>query len=105
MDDVAVYRNDFTVTRSAFCFLEVLNKQANKGNGLKLLCETIGIDKSETVSFGDELNDISMIEYAGLGVAMANAVPEVKKAADLITESNTEDGLAKVLDRIIADQS
>ena len=105
MDDVAVYRNDFTVTRSAFCFLEVLNKQANKGNGLKLLCETIGIDKSETVSFGDELNDISMIEYAGLGVAMANAVPEVKKAADLITESNTEDGLAKVLDRIIAVQS
>ena len=59
----------------------------------------------EVQAFGDELNDISMIEYAGLGVAMANAVPEVKKAADLITESNTEDGLAKVLDRIIADQS
>ena len=104
MKDVDVYRSDYTVTRSAFCFLEVLNIQASKGNGLRHLCEIIGIDRTETVSFGDEQNDISMIEYAGLGVAMANAVPEVKKAADLITESNVNDGLAKVVDRIVADQ-
>lgn len=103
-DKVDEYREDYTVTRSAFCFLEVLNKQASKGNGLKLLCETIGIPQEETVSFGDEQNDISMIEYAGLGVAMANAVPEVKKVANLITDTNLNDGLSKVLEQIIRDQ-
>ncbi len=99
------YRQTHTVTRSAFCFLEVLHRDASKGNGLKMLCETVGVAREETVAFGDEQNDISMLEYAGLGVAMANAVPEVKRAADLITASNDRDGLARAVNAILADRN
>lgn len=103
LDKVDDYREDYTVTRSAFCFLEVLNREATKGNGLKLLCEKIGIDLADTIAFGDEQNDLSLIENAGLGVAMGNAVPELKKAADLITCTNQDDGLSVVLEQILAD--
>ena len=69
----------------------------------ELLCEKIGIDLADTIAFGDEQNDLSLIENAGLGVAMGNAVPELKKAADLITCTNQDDGLSVVLEQILAD--
>ena len=81
-------------------FLEAVNKEANKGNALKWICENKKIDIKDTIAFGDNFNDIEMIEYAGIGVAMANAEEEVKKKADYITLSNNENGLGYFLENI-----
>ena len=60
-----------------------------------------GVALWDVIACGDGLNDLSMIRYAGLGVAMANAQPEVKEAADVVTLSNDEDGVAEVIERYI----
>ncbi len=61
----------------------------------------MGIDAHETIAFGDGHNDLSIIKFAGIGVAMANAVEDLKKAADEITLSNEEDGIAVVVERYL----
>ena len=61
----------------------------------------LGIDASEVVSFGDGQNDKSMIEWAGTGVAMGNAVDEVKAVAQMVTANNNEDGIAVALDKLL----
>ena len=88
--------------RSAPSLLELVHSEVSKGRALLKLAEYYGITREQTVAFGDEKNDIPMIEAAGLGVAMANAVPELKAAADYITLSNAEDGVAAALYKIIA---
>lgn len=87
----------FHVTRSRSTFLEVLPLQVNKANGLKAFLNYFKIKNSELIAFGDEANDQEMIQYAGIGVAMANAIPELKKIADQITSTNEEDGVANFL--------
>lgn len=91
----------YTVVRSAPYFLEFLNKVVNKGTGVELLANSLGISSKEVICVGDAGNDIHMIEYAGLGVAMGNAFPEVKEIADYITCTNEEDGVAEVINRFI----
>jgi len=91
----------YTVVRSAPFFLEFLNKKVNKGVGVELLAKKLGIKKEEIICVGDAENDIHMIKYAGLGVAMGNAFPEVKKIADYITKTNQEDGVAHVIKKFI----
>lgn len=81
-------------------FLEAVSKDANKGNALKWICRNKGIDIKNTIAFGDNFNDIEMIEYAGIGVAMYNAEEEVKQKADYIALSNEEDGVGKFLSSI-----
>lgn len=79
--------------------LELNDARATKGHGLLALCEVLGLEPAQTAAFGDGTNDISMLKTAGVGVAMANADPETKAAADLITGDNQQDGVAQVLDR------
>ena len=79
--------------------LEVNDARATKGHALLALCRSLGIDPARTAAFGDGTNDISMLKTAGVGVAMANADPETKAAADLITGDNQQDGVAQVLNR------
>lgn len=93
--------NKYTIVRSAPFFLEFLNKKVNKGFGVELLAKKLGIKKEEIICVGDAENDIHMIKYAGLGVAMGNAFPEVKKIADYITKTNQEDGVAHVINKFI----
>lgn len=81
--------------------LEFINIKASKGIALKFLGEYYGIKREEMVAIGDGFNDLPMIEYAGLGVAMGNAPLEVKQKADYITLSNDNDGLAYVLEQFI----
>lgn len=88
----------YTVVRSAPYFLEFLNKDANKGTGVGMLAEHLGIKKEEVICVGDAGNDLHMIEYAGLGVAMKNATDDVKEKASYITKSNNEDGVAHVIE-------
>lgn len=88
---------DLTVVRTAPFYLEIIPKAINKGEGLKKICKAKSIDISETIAFGDSENDMSMLEVAGLGIAMANAEKAVKDVADKVTLSNNEDGIYHAL--------
>nr|MCU0609021.1 HAD-IIB family hydrolase [Chitinispirillaceae bacterium] len=77
-------------------YLEFLDVRVNKAAGLEALAAAYGIDPAEIVAFGDEENDIPMLQRAGLGIAMANASSDVKKAAHRVSQwTNDEDGIAK----------
>ncbi|MCE9656183.1 sugar-phosphatase [Clostridium celatum] len=91
----------YTVVKSTPYFLEFLNKEVNKGTGVELLAKYLGVKREEIMTFGDAENDLAMIEYAGMGVAMANAFEEVKEVANYITDSNEEDGVAKAIEKFI----
>ncbi|WP_066891116.1 Cof-type HAD-IIB family hydrolase [Clostridium nigeriense] len=80
--------------------VEINNKGVSKGNAVKALADYYGFKREEIVCIGDNENDISMIEYAGFGVAMGNAIEEVKALADYITDTNKEDGVAKAIKKI-----
>lgn len=86
-------------------FLEFFSSDAGKDKALGVLAEHLGIDASETIAIGDNYNDMEMLRFAGLGVAMDNAADEVKKSADYITVSNNEDGVARVIEQfVLADE-
>lgn len=89
----------YTVVRSMPYFLEFLNKEANKGVGVKMLSDYLNIKREEVICVGDAGNDLHMVEYAGLGVAMENATEDLKKAASYITKSNDNDGVAEVIEK------
>ena len=73
----------------------------HKGSGVAALCAALGIEQDEVIAFGDELNDVEMIAWAGHGVAMGNAADVAKDAADEIALTNDEDGVAVVLQRLL----
>jgi Cof subfamily protein (haloacid dehalogenase superfamily) len=83
-------------------YLEILPENASKGLALEIIAQSLGIPMAEVIAAGDHFNDISMIKAAGLGVAVQNAEPEVLDAADYITASNDEDGVADVIEKVIA---
>jgi Cof subfamily protein (haloacid dehalogenase superfamily) len=91
----------YTVVRSAPYFLEFLHPMANKGAGVKAIAEKFDINQKEVICVGDAGNDVHMVEYAGLGVAMDNAFEELKSIANYITKSNSEDGVAHVVNKFI----
>ena len=82
--------------------LTITNKQANKGHALLATCEHRGIPPSDVIAFGDAENDISMFEIAGASVAMGQADQDIKAAATVVTTANTEDGVARVLHKLLA---
>ncbi|HPU00378.1 MAG: HAD family phosphatase [Firmicutes bacterium] len=82
-------------------FLEFTDREATKGQALQRLARELGIRREEIIAFGDGHNDLDMIQYAGLGVAVANAVPELLEAADIVTAANTEDGVARVIEEYV----
>jgi Cof subfamily protein (haloacid dehalogenase superfamily) len=75
---------------------------ADKGAGLRWLCAHLAIEPADIVVFGDEINDLAMFEFAGHSVAVANASPSVRAAADEVTESNDNDGVAIVIESLLA---
>ena len=81
--------------------IEINSARAGKGNALRALCEKLDLDTSESVAFGDGLNDADMIRAAGRGCAMQNAVPAVKEAADVIVETNNDAGVGKEIFRLL----
>lgn len=87
--------HNFAVVKSHPFQTEIGKRGVTKGNALRLLGEKLGIDSSEMMAFGDQGNDYTMISYAGIGVAMGNAVSEIKDIADYVTDSNNDDGVAK----------
>ena len=81
--------------------IELNQDAANKGDALLALADRLGVPREKTLAFGDGLNDISMIRAAGVGIAMDNAEDVVKEAADWVTASCDEDGVARGIERFI----
>ncbi len=88
---------DLTVTSSLPMNIELNSQHAHKGRALEVLCQHLGLSPSQTMAFGDGSNDATMIEAAGIGVAMENALPNLKEIADYITCSNDQDGVAAAM--------
>ncbi|HLR72781.1 MAG TPA: Cof-type HAD-IIB family hydrolase [Pseudogracilibacillus sp.] len=80
-----------------FHVIEVMNKQMNKAEALKQVANYYGIPKHRIVAFGDGSNDLEMIDYAGVGVAMTNGLTEIKQVAKYVTDTNENDGVANFL--------
>jgi Cof subfamily protein (haloacid dehalogenase superfamily) len=94
---VAARFPELKVTNSTWNNLEINIRTAHKGRALARFAEHLGLSLANCISFGDGANDLTMVEAAGVGVAMANACPEVLAAADYVTTSNDEDGVAAAL--------
>lgn len=100
----AIYKslgNRVNVTFSLPYFLEAYSPLVNKGVMLEKVCRYYGINRDDVIAIGDGENDISMIEYAGLGIAMENASPSVKDAADFVTRTNFSDGVWYAIEKFI----
>ncbi len=94
---------DMAVTSSISNNIEINDKAATKGEALRFLCRHLGVDVRDTMAFGDGSNDMTMIRAAGIGVAMANADPALRAAADFVTDTNDADGVAKAIARFCFD--
>lgn len=92
---------ELNVFRSDPFFLEILPAGIDKAYGLQKLIDVLGIKREEVIACGDGYNDITMLKFAGLGVAMENAMEQTKAAADYITLSNDDDGVAAVVEKFI----
>lgn len=90
-----------TVVQTAPFYLEVIPKRINKGQGILDICSALDIRPEAVIAFGDAANDIPMLKAAGMGVAMGNAAQAVKDAANLVTRSNNDDGIACALDALL----
>ena len=91
----------FEATLSGAPFVEVMAEGVTKATGLARLCAHLGIDRADVVAFGDALNDVEMLRWAGHGVAMARAEAVVQDAADETAASNDDDGVAQVIERML----
>lgn len=106
LDELAVrFREQFGervhITKSKPHFLEFIHPEGTKGHALRFLAEQFNVPLKSVIAIGDSWNDLEMLETAGLGVAMDNAVPALKEAADYVTLSNNEEGVRHVFEKFI----
>ena len=93
------------LTSSIAHLTEMINEEAGKGAGLQFVCEFLGIPRERAAAVGDADNDIDMMRWAGLGAAVANASPNCLAAADVIIDSNENNGVAKLIEEILENES
>lgn len=93
------FGSEARITNSSNWFVDVLNPSASKSLALQQLAENLGISRDEIIAVGDNLNDLEMIQYAGLGVAVANASDDLKQSADYITEAECYLGVEEVIEK------
>lgn len=94
---------DFEVVTSWKNNIEIMAAGTSKGSAVEKLAQYLKLQREEVICIGDSENDLSMIKYAGLGIAMENALPEVKEAAEYITASNNASGVAKAIEEFVLD--
>lgn len=90
----------FQISSSEKDWIEFVTKGMTKVVAIKILLNKLGIDRKDVIAIGDGENDIEMIKYVGCGIAMQNATNEVKSCAKIITESNDNDGVGKILEKL-----
>jgi Cof subfamily protein (haloacid dehalogenase superfamily) len=93
-------RGDASVTLTGQAFVEVMAAGVTKGAALAQFASELGIDRSDVIAFGDHVTDVEMLEWAGLGVAVANGHPSALAVADEVAKTNDEDGVAVILERL-----
>jgi Cof subfamily protein (haloacid dehalogenase superfamily) len=91
---------DIDIIESGFSFTEIVPRGVNKGSALKIVADMLEINTDDIIAFGDNENDIEMLQFAGTGVAMGNAPDHVKMEADIVTETNDNDGIYNVLEKL-----
>lgn len=99
-----IFAGKIYVTQTASEWLEFMHPEVSKANALKSITQSLNIRPEEVIAFGDNHNDLEMLQFAGLGVAMANAHTEVKAVADYVTLSNAEDGVAAAIEKFVLSQ-
>ena len=87
-----------------YFYTEVSSQNVDKWTAISYLIEQIGISKEEVMAIGDNINDQTMLENAGLGVAMENSAPYIQKMAKKVTASNNDDGVAKIIEEMLGDK-
>ena len=97
----ARFDSELYVTRSLPYFCEILHPLGGKDKALAWLAANIGVDRRETVAFGNGFNDVQMLEWSGLGVAIGGAVPQILAVADVVARPVEEDGVALILEELI----
>jgi HAD superfamily hydrolase (TIGR01484 family) len=95
------YHEALELTNSMPTNVEINPAGVNKANALRKVCEQLGITMDNVMACGDSLNDIKMIQQAGIGVAMGNAQEAVKQASYFVTETNDQDGVARAIERFV----
>lgn len=101
-EDLKPVTGDIDVSYSSNRYIEFNNKGVNKGNGLLILASLLGVRQEETIAIGDNFNDLSMIQAAGLGVGVKNTVEEMKPLCGVISDgTNDEDAVAEVIERFV----
>ncbi len=100
----AEYYEKYNIYKSQPFILEFLPKFVNKGYAMRIIGERLGLEKAQIMGIGDQENDLSLVEDAGFGVAMGNAINQVKEAADYITKSNDENGVAYAIRKFVLDK-
>lgn len=100
-DLINKFGKDLNINQSSKGLLECVNNKASKGNAVRWIAEKYNISRDEICAIGDAENDNSMIEFAGFGVAMGNAMEVTKKVADYVCETNNNNGVAKVIKEIL----
>ncbi|MEK4510050.1 Cof-type HAD-IIB family hydrolase [Paenibacillus sp. FSL K6-2524] len=97
--DWSLWTQEFNMLRSGDFFIDLMHKEASKGAALKKLAEKRGIPAENVMAIGNYYNDLTMLTFAGLGVAMDNSPLEVKAAANAITASNNDEGVKLALQK------
>jgi Cof subfamily protein (haloacid dehalogenase superfamily) len=92
---------ELTVYRSKPTYLEIMHHTVSKTSAIRFLHEKLKIKQSEIIAVGDNFNDIDMLQYSGIGVAMGNAPKQVKEIADKMTLTNDDHGVAKVIEKYL----
>ena len=104
VDDIIVKMKErfpqLSMANSSRYVIEIMPKGIDKGYGLGIVARSFGIGKEETVAVGDSMNDLPMIEWAGLGVAVANADERLKRQADRVTEKEMSYGVLEIVDEL-----
>ncbi len=96
-EKLSILEEKFSTMRNETFSFEILNRDSSKGKALEFLSKYLNIERDEIMAFGDNVNDVDMIEYAGVSVAMKNGKDVLKSKADYIAEPNSDDGVAKFL--------
>jgi Cof subfamily protein (haloacid dehalogenase superfamily) len=98
----SMYNGRLNIYPSKATYLEVMDSRGSKSNAVRFVGERLGIRPAEIVAMGDNYNDVEMIQFAGMGVAMGNAPDDIKAKADFVTDTNNNDGVRKALEKFFA---
>ncbi len=101
METLAAEFPDISVACSLPGNIEITHRRATKGEALRFLCGHLNIDPAQVMAFGDERNDCAMLELAGVGAAMANAVPQAKAVANIVIGAFWEDAVARTIEKAV----